>query len=252
MAPAIKPTIFIGRDAAEAVSTAADLWAEAAREAVRERGLFRTVLSGGKTPKALYFLLAAERYQTLPWQATHVFWGDERYIPHEHTESSFRMARDILLSRVPVRPEHVHAIPTESRDPVKDAALYEARLRAHFAQSGAERPVFDLVLLGMGADGHTASLFPESEAARESGKWVAAARADAGVRDRITLTAHVINRSRHALFLVTGEDKAEAVKELLEGEGKAEKTPAKLIRPEEGRLTYLLDAPAASRLRARG
>jgi 6-phosphogluconolactonase len=238
----------------EAVEAAARLWAEAAHEAVRDRGSFRVALSGGRTPKALFFTLAKPSFADLPWDRTEFFWGDERYAPISHGESNFRSANDLLLKPVGAIADRVHGMPTGGTDPVKDAERYEEALRRHFGKDLDEDgfPVLDLALQGLGTDGHTASLFPGKPALAERKRWVLASRApgSAPIRDRLTLTAPVLRRARKVLFLITGEDKADAVREFLEGDSPSSSCPAKLLAPLGGERLVLLDREAAKRLKS--
>ncbi|PIP81641.1 MAG: 6-phosphogluconolactonase [Elusimicrobia bacterium CG_4_9_14_3_um_filter_62_55] len=245
----------IFESAPEAVDAAAKLWAECAHEAARARGTFRIALSGGRTPKALFFLLAKPAFADLPWDRTEFFWGDERYAPISHGESNFRGANDLLLTPVGAVADRIHKMPTAGTDPVKDAQRYEESLRRHFGEALDPDgfPVLDFALQGLGADGHTASLFPEKPALQENVRWVVAARApgSATIRDRLTLTVPVLRRARRIVFLATGREKAEAVREWLEGTEPPERCPAKLITPLGGSRTVLLDREAADLLKNR-
>lgn len=247
----VKPEVKVLADGAAVAREAASVWAQAAEEAAAERGVFRAALSGGKTPKALFFILAGKDYAKLPWDKTEFYWGDERYVPPRHDESNFRAADDLLLSRLEIPPARVHPIPTSGADPSRDAQRYEATLRAEIPDLAEGFPRFDLVLMGLGLDGHTASLFPGSAAARERERWAVAARAaNLTPPERITLTAPVFNQARHALFLACGKAKAEVVREVLKGDGspRPEDLPARLISPRAGKLTFLLDKSAAELL----
>jgi 6-phosphogluconolactonase len=233
-----KPALY-QRAAAEFTGTAA--------KAVAERGRFTVALSGGTTPAGLYAVLAAQTRlrAAVDWERTRVFWGDERHVPPEHRDSNYRMARELLLSRVPIPEANVHRIQGEIADAAEAARRYQEELRATLGLAGSELPRFDLVLLGLGEDGHTASLFPGTEALREKHRavvanWVGMLRAW-----RITLTVPAINRARSVMFLVCGQDKAEAVKSILQGAGHSQVPPAGLIRPDSGRLLWLLDSDAA-------
>ena len=239
--------------AVEAVEAAAAVWAEAAHEAVRARGVFRIALSGGRAAKSVFFMLSKPVYADLPWKQTEFFWGDERYAPHTHAESNFRSARDLLFDLVGALPDRIHSMPTGGTAPIQDAANYESSLRAHFGSDldPAGFPVLDFALQGLGDDGHTASLFPGHPAVMEKERWVVAARAPGGaaVRDRITLTAPVLRRARRIVFLIAGEDKAAAVREFLAGDSSPESCPAKLLVPVSGERTVILDQAAASLLK---
>lgn len=232
---------------------AAEQCAKIAEEAVVRSGRFTVVLSGGSSPKLLYSVLAAEPYRTrLPWRRTTVFWGDERPVPPTHPDSNVGMARATLLDRVPIPPDRVHSMKAEREDLDAAAHEYQAEIAGTFevSPSGAP-PAFDLILLGLGADGHTASLFPHTEAVRETMRWVLRNHVPKLRTDRLTLTAPILNRGAIVLFLVTGADKAAALQGVLEGPADPERLPAQLIRPVAGRLVWLVDRPAASRLESR-
>lgn len=234
-------------DAEETARAAAGRFAEIASLSAAGAGRFTVALSGGSTPRRVYELLAAEPLSgRVNWADTHVFFGDERCVPPEHPESNYRMASDALLARVPLRPESVHRMRGEG-DCAANARLYEDEMRASFP--GAEWPVLDLVMLGLGEDGHTASLFPGSEALEEGAAWAVCVWAARLRAYRITLTAAAINRARHVLFVVTGRGKAQVLREVLEGERDPARLPAQLIRPVAGTLEWFADAGAASALR---
>ena len=226
--------------------------------AARARGLATIALSGGSTPRALHALLTAEDgpfRARIPWTATHFFWGDERHVPPDHPDSNYRMAWETLLSRVPVAATQVHRIPAEMPDADAAARAYEAELRDVFGARGllAEgRPRFDLVLLGMGADGHTASLFPGTAVVHETGRWVAAPWVPKLDAHRITLTPPVLNAAAAVLFLVAGQDKAETLRAVLEGPILPDRFPSQGVAPTDGDLVWLVDQAAAARLGAIG
>jgi len=226
---------------------AADEIAKSAREAIAARGRFTIALSGGSTPKPAYRLLAQE--PGIDWDRVHVFWGDERHVLPDHPDSNFGMAMDTLLSKVPISPDNIHRMRTEKPDAERVAEEYAWTLRSDFDLEGAELPRFDLVLMGLGADGHTASLFPGSEAVRERSRLVIAPWVRSLGVYRITLTAPVFNHAALALFLVSGEEKAEALKTVLEGDFQPDRFPAQIVRPEDGRLLWLVDRAAARCLR---
>ncbi len=204
---------------------------------------FAVCLSGGSTPRRLYELLADPPIVSrFPWRRTHWFWGDERFVPHDHRDSNYRMARDAFLSRVPVPDDNIHAVPTEGLSPNEAASAYETTLKRFY---GADtlvpgRPLFDVMLLGIGDDGHTASLFPGQPALQETKRWVVAvigAKAEA----RITLTYPVIDSSRELAFLVTGKDKQGVVARAQAGD---RTLPAAVVHPV-GRLHWFTDRAAA-------
>ncbi len=237
---------------AEAVSrAAAEEVVACARGALLARGRFTLVLSGGSTPRRLYELLAEPPFrEQVDWGRVEVFWGDERCVPPDHSDSNYRTAHAALLAKVPVSPARVHRIQAERDDRVAAALAYEAEIARAFAVAPTgEPPVFDLVLLGLGPDGHTASLFPHTEAVRERWRWVVANHVPKLASDRLTLTSVILNRAANVIFLVAGDDKSVALAEVLEGRTDPEQLPAQLIRPIAGRIVWFIDRAAASRLR---
>ncbi len=217
---------------------------------LRESGRFTWALSGGSTPRALYRLLASDEYRArLPWHAIHFFWGDERHVPPDHAESNFRMAREAMLDAVPVPPENLHRIAGEEPDAARAAKLYEDELRSFFALAPGEWPRFDLMLLGLGNDGHTASLFPGSDAVRERERLAVAPWVEAQRTFRITLTPPVLSHAWRALFLVSGAEKAAALHAVLEGRREPDRYPAQAV---EGNRLWLVDREAARLLRSGG
>ena len=226
-------------------------------ESIAARGRFTVALSGGSTPRALYRLLASgdEPYHRLiPWDSVHFFWGDERHVPPDHPDSNYRMAREALLDHVPVPAVNVHRIRGEAPDAAVAAAAYEEELRGFFQPAPGEAPRFDLVLLGLGPEGHTASLFPGSPALHETGRWVAAPWVEAHHTFRVTLTPPVLNAAARVVFLVSGADKAAALRAVIDFEGDSEgerdvdRYPAQVVRPAAGTLLWLVDRAAAGSL----
>ncbi|MEW5977265.1 MAG: 6-phosphogluconolactonase [Acidobacteriota bacterium] len=220
---------------------------EAAESAVQRQGRCAVALAGGSTPKRLYGLLAEER-RTSFWGRIHFFWGDERWVPPGHPDSNYRMAWEILLSKIPIPAANIHPVPTTLTSAAQTAESYEQTLRAFFAAKSGEPPVFDLIWLGMGADGHTASLFPGTQALSERSRWAVAVPLEKPGVDRISLTLPVINAGKHVVFLVSGPDKSETLRTVLEDPGKAQALPAHHVRPTNGTLLWLVDKPAASKL----
>jgi 6-phosphogluconolactonase len=232
---------------------AADEVRAAAEEAVRARGRFAIALAGGSTPRRLYERLAAEgraRRGAEPpaaWERTDFFFGDERAVPPEHADSNFRMARETLFAPLAIAEARVHRIRAEGPDLDAAARGYEDEIAGAFSvAAGGPPPAFDLVLLGLGADAHTASLFPRSPALAETARWVVAQRAAA--LPRVTLTAPILNAARSVLFLVAGEEKAAALAAVIDGPREPERFPAQLVRPASGRLAWFVDRAAAARL----
>jgi 6-phosphogluconolactonase len=234
-------------DEAEEVSRVAALrFVELARSAIDARGRFSVALSGGSTPKQMYQLLASDEFkEQVDWAKVHIFFCDERCVPPNHADSNYRLADEALLSRVQLPARNVHRIMGEG-DAAANARLYEDELQTFFA--GMPWPRFDLVLLGMGDDGHTASLFPGTVALKEQRAWVAANWVDKLNAYRITLSIPAINHAAHIIFLVTGAGKAERVAEVIRVESAMERLPSQLIRPANGTLRWLLDKAAAARL----
>jgi 6-phosphogluconolactonase len=229
---------------AELFQAAAAEFAALASAAVRNEGRFTVALSGGSTPRNLYSLLATN--PSIPWDRILFFWGDERHVPPDHPDSNYRMAHETLLSKVSVRPENVFRIHAELKDAEAATEAYEQDIRTVFNLRPGEFPRFDLVLLGLGPDGHTASLFPGTRALEERKRLVVANWVDKFKAYRITLTLPVLNHSACVMFLVSGADKAQAVREVLKSDG--EGPPAKSVRPVAGRLLWLLDKAAGSAL----
>lgn len=228
----------------------AEAIALAAHEAVSDHGRFTWALAGGSTPRTVYELLASDFYrERMPWSAIHFFWGDERHVPPDHPDSNYRMAREAMLDRVPVPAENVHRIPAEEPDAQRAAAEYEATLRSFFSLAPGEWPRFDLILLGLGKEGHTASLFPGGDAVRERERLVVAPWVEAQKTFRITLTPPVLNHARRAMFLVSGEEKAEALHAVLEGARQPELYPAQIV---EGNRLWMVDRAAARLLKTAG
>jgi 6-phosphogluconolactonase len=238
--------ILICADAAELAREAARRFAELAEAFMGDAGRFTVALSGGSTPKAMFQILAEKPFaDALPWRSIDFFWGDERCVPPDHAESNYRMANETLLSKAPIPRENIFRIPAEDEDHKRAAANYSENLRTFFA---AERPGFDLIFLGMGADGHTASLFPGTTALCSGDRIAVANYVDKLKSWRITLTADTINSARNIIFLVAGADKAPALKEVIEGERNPEQYPSQLIEPSHGSLLWMVDEAAAKLL----
>ena len=231
---------------------AAQLFTLAAAEAAQARGIARIAVSGGTTPKAMFALLADPNEPFLnqvPWDRLDLFWVDERCVPPDHPDSNYRMTSEALLSKVPLPADHVHRMEGEL-DPEVAAARYESTIRNAFKLEGAQTPTFDLVLLGMGDDGHTASLFPHTEALDNLAGIAIANHVPQKDTWRITLTWPVINQSREVAFLIEGDAKAQVLHDVFLGPYDPETYPSQLIRPASGKLILLLDSAAASKLPA--
>jgi len=224
---------------------AADLFVLQSREAVHKRGQFQVALSGGHTPKRMYELLAQHpRPEQTPWQETQVFWGDERCVAINDERNNARMVQKILLDRVPVDVASVHPIQCAG-DAKAEAVRYDALLRKHLTDAA---PALDLVFLGLGQNGHTASLFPYSPVLKETERWAAEIYIDEQGMSRVTMTPIIINAARLVVFLVFGRDKAQILKTVLEGPIDSMRLPAQLIRPVNGRIIWMVDQDAASLL----
>jgi 6-phosphogluconolactonase len=233
----------------EALSlAAAELFATEARQAVLAHGRFTVALSGGITPRRMYELLVREPFiEQVPWQSTHIFWGDERCVPADDPRNNALMARQTLLDHVPVPPGQIHSIVCNS-SPLEAAAAYETLLRSIFT---AGCPRFDLVLLGLGENGHTASLFPCTSILEEQQRWVGEVFVAEEGLHRLTLTAAAINQAALVVFLVAGSEKAPILRNVLKDAQDPRSIPAQLIKPVDGGLLWLVDRDAARLLRQR-
>jgi 6-phosphogluconolactonase len=215
------------------------------RDAVGSAGTCSLALSGGSTPRGLYSLLASRFRDEIPWTRVHVFWGDERYVPPEDVRSNFRMAKEFLLQHVPCPAANVHPMPTHLPSPDAAAREYEATLKTYWPGAW---PRFDLVFLGLGAEGHTASLFPDSPAIAERARWVLAVTAPSEPPLRLTLTPPALSRSAHIYFLVSGAGKARALDHVVSGTADPVLYPAAALRPAGGTATWWVDREAAAEL----
>lgn len=238
-------TNAIAKRAAQEILASADA-------AMKDHGSFNLVLSGGSTPKPLHHLLVDDPAlrSRLPWDKMHIFFGDERHVAPDHSDSNYKMASDTMISKSPLKPGQISRIKGEYQDPEKAAVEYEQEIRAHFHLSAGQFPRFDALLLGMGSEGHTASLFPGTKALHESSRIAVRNWVGKLYTERITLTAPAINNSAKVIFLVAGADKALALKGVLEGPVEPEQLPAQMIQPQNGKLLWLIDAAAGSSLAA--
>ena len=237
------------------LTTPQDLFAAAAEEvirdaneAVQERGRFTIALSGGSTPKSLFNLLATNARTTLPWDRMYFFWGDERHVPPTDPDSNYKMADETMLAKVPVPPGNIFRFHTENPDAPSVAEDYEKTLRKFFNLEAPGVPSFDLILLGMGPDGHTASLFPGTAALQEKSRLVVANWVEKLKTHRLSLTLPVLNAARCVAFLVSGTDKAAILRTVLEEDAPGEQYPSKLVKPTDGKLIWIVDRAAASAL----
>ena len=241
--------IRILADGAAIAKRAAQEFVQAATSAAGERGAFHVALAGGSTPKALYGLLANEPLRSqVPWDKVQVFFGDERHVGPGHPDSNFRMATEAMLSKVPLKANQVTRIKGEYPDAGQAAREYEEAIAAHFRLKAGELPRFDMLLVGMGNEGHTLSLFPGTKALHADGRIVTSNWVGKLFTDRITLTAPAACAASEILFMVTGADKALALKGVLEGPYEPEQLPAQLLQPKKGKLLWLVDAAAGGML----
>ena len=239
-------TVEVFRTGEDVARAAAEQFVTLTSDAVADHGSFSVALSGGNTPRRMYELLADDPFRSsIDWRLVHLFFGDERCVPHNHKDSNYRMVTETLISRVQIPLRNVHPIAGEG-DPVKNAQAYEEDLRSFFVDQ--PWPRFDLVLLGLGEDGHTASLFPRTSALAEKNAWVVSNWVEKSGTYRITLTAAAINSAANVTFMVVGAEKAPALAEVLIGPHDPERLPAQLIKPNNGVLTWLVDSAAASLL----
>jgi 6-phosphogluconolactonase len=243
-------TIRKVEDAEQVSRTAAEEFVRLAREAIGARGRFTVALSGGSTPRRLFEILAEAPFRDqVDWSKVEFFWGDERSVPPDHKDSNYRMANEALLKKITVPAGHIHRLQADREDRDAAACDYQAEIAKTFGVSPeGDPPVFDLVLLGMGPDGHTASLFPSTTALKETQRWVVPNYVPKFSTFRLTLTPRILNRAAQILFLVAGADKAGPLHEVLEGPPDTERLPSQLIRPTTGRLVWLVDKTAAAQL----
>jgi len=240
--------LFLASDESTFFKKAAQSLLESAAAAVEERSQFTLVLSGGSTPLKLFSLLADPYYRNrISWQKTYVFWGDERCVPPTHLDSNYRAANEALLAKSGIPDSHVFRIPGEMESPQEAARSYQDALRTFF-NLDKSLPQFDFIFLGVGEDGHTASLFPGTPALKEHTKWVTAQRVEKLNADRITLTLPLINNARRIVFLCRGASKAEILKEIFREDRPQDRFPAQLVNPVKGELIWLVDKAAASKL----
>lgn len=239
------PRLEVYPDRAALSTAAADKFVRLSEEAIQGRGRFTVALSGGSTPRQMYEDLAGDQFRArVDWSRVFFFWGDERAVPPDNPDSNYRMADETLLSRVPVPRENIYRIPSE-KPAIEAAAEYEGLLKSFWR---GELIGFDLVLLGLGSNGHTASLFPHTGVLHEESRWCVAVWLPELDANRITLTAPVLNQGLNIVFLVSGDDKSTVVREVLRGSFDPERLPAQLIRPMHGNCVWMLDRQAAGEL----
>ncbi len=226
------------------IDHAVEKWTEVAEQSVKEKGIFTAALSGGRTPVMLHKALSEKK--GLPWDRTHIFIVDERFVPFDHEDSNFLMIQNTLLKHVRIPSENIHPVQTENSTPVLSAEKYEKEMLSFFNISENEFPRFDLIFLGIGEDGHTASLFPGTPALNETIHLAAAVTQSVKPgKERVTLTFPAINNAGNIILMATGVDKASAIREVIEEDSSM---PAAMVRPERGKLFFLLDKDASSLL----
>jgi 6-phosphogluconolactonase len=243
--------VYILKDNPAIARRAAEIFVKMAQSAVTRNGSFTVALSGGSTPKLLYSLLATDAAlrSKVPWDKMHLFFGDERHVGPDDPQSNFKMASESMITKAPLKPEQVHRMKGEYPDPERAAKEYEQDLRAHFHLKDAELPRLDLILAGMGDEGHTLSLFPGTKGLHpQEGRAVVRNWVGKLFTERITITAPVANNAEMILFMVAGKEKALALKGVLEGPYEPEQLPAQLLQPTNGKLLWLVDEAAGSML----
>ena len=218
-----------------------------ANQSIVTHGRFTIALSGGSTPKKLYALLASEPYRSqVDWALVEVFWGDERCVPPDDADSNFRMAQEELLSKVPIAASQIHRMPADQPDHEAASLAYTVEIRHTFGTDGT--PNFDLIQLGMGPEGHTASLFPHQASLHEQQRLVIPVTTPKPPPQRLTFTPPLLNAAHNVLFMVTGAEKADVVHTILEGDYQPDEYPAQIVRPTNGEVTWMLDTAAAGKL----
>ncbi len=242
------PEFEIHPDSHALFQSAAEKFVQIANDAIIKRGVFFVALAGGNTPRELYVLLAQENWRTrAPWPQTHIFFGDERCVKPDHQDSNYRMALEALIGKIDIPAGHVHRIRGDD-DPETAAAAYEIEIINVFSVAGIKKPRFDLVLLGLGNDGHTASLFPETSALYEKEKLVVVNYVEKFKSYRLTMTLPLLNASRSVIFLVSGENKTAIIEEIFKNTERSFQYPSELVQPSDGKLLWMLDHAATAAL----
>jgi 6-phosphogluconolactonase len=242
--------VYILKDNAAIARRAAEIFVKMAQSAVTRNGSFTVALAGGSTPKLLYSLLATDTdlRSKVPWDKIQLFFGDERHVGPDDPQSNFKMASETMITKAPLKPEQVHRMKGEYPDAERAAKEYEQDLRTHFHLKDTELPRLDLVLAGMGDEGHTLSLFPGTKALHAQGRAVVRNWVGKLYTERITITAPVANNAEMIIFMVAGKEKTLALKAVLEGPYEPEQLPAQLLQPTNGKLLWLVDEAAGSML----
>lgn len=245
-----KNNIRIFSDPQQMVEAAAEHFYHSAVSAHHRSGCFSVALSGGSTPRALHRRFCEKPYiLNIPWKSTHLFWVDERMVPYDHPESNYGVAKKDFIDKLSLPPDHVHPMPI-SENPDTVVAHYQLQLKTYFEKQNRSEPVFDFILLGIGTDGHIASLFPENPFSDTSNQWVITAKGGDPRVWRMTLNYEILNSAKEILFLISGVGKASVVKSMFENSSK--KLPVHRIHPLNGKITYLLDRDAASHINFSG
>lgn len=237
--------INVSNNQEEIFTKSADIFVALASESIALRGQFTVALSGGSTPKGMYSLLASDSYKDkVDWSKVQMFWGDERSVPPDNDQSNYRMANEAMISKLPIPAENIHRMKAESEDIELAAKDYESVIKRVLGNADGEQPIFDLILLGMGDDGHTASLFPGTKALAESQRIVVVNWVEKFKTNRMTFTAPAINNARNVVFMAAGANKYQPLKEILSGERNPDLYPSQLIKPTDGKLVWLVDNAA--------
>ncbi|MBF6614868.1 MAG: 6-phosphogluconolactonase [Chloroflexi bacterium] len=244
------PKVYVDESPAAVAADTAEMFVRLSQQAASAGAPFRVALSGGSTPRLLYGLLASETFRgDVPWNAIQFFFGDERFVPHTSKDSNYKLANDELFTRLNIKSDSVFPIPTEGISPDEAADQYQATLRQVFRTQDGEVPRFDLIFLGMGDEGHTASLFPHTAVLHEKERLADATYVEKLAADRITLTPVVLNAAAEIILMVTGEGKAQALEQVLEGEYNPDEYPSQLLRNAQGTVTWQVDRAAAAQLK---
>lgn len=238
--------VIVCQNQEEIFHRSADLFVQLAQESIAANGRFSVALSGGSTPKGMFELLASDVYrERIDWQNIHMFWGDERSVPPTDAQSNYRMANEAMISKIAIPAANVYRMQAEAADIEAAARAYEDSLKSYFNLADGAQPNFDLILLGMGDDGHTASLFPGTTALQEKDRIVVVNWVEKFNTNRMTLTAPAINNARNVVFMAAGANKTAPLKEVLAGERNPTLYPSQLIAPTNGKLIWLIDVAAA-------
>lgn len=245
------PELDIYHSPTQLFRSAAEDFVRLASDAIAAKGSFTVALSGGSTPRGMHSVLANDFARAVPWKKVFFFWGDERHVPPDHPDSNYRMAHETLLSKVPVDLTKVFRVHSENPDANTAAIEYEQTITTVFGTQDREIPRFDLIFLGLGPDGHCASLFPRTAALREHSRLVVANRVEKLKTDRITFTLPLLNNAANVIFLVSGQDKTDAVQSVFDPDTSGQDFPAKLVNPPHGRLVWKLTEDAAAPLSPR-